>query len=87
MRNAVLAADRLLRKGHIPYVPHLTHLWHMIVPHLYEDWLTLDKEWLKICDAVLRLPGESHGADDEVKTAECLGIPVYYSEVSIPPAR
>jgi len=84
VRTAILAANRLLRKGHIPFVPHLTHFWHLVVPHPYEDWLELDMEWLKVCDAVLRLPGESPGADVEVRLAESLGIPVYYNEVAIP---
>jgi hypothetical protein len=43
-----------------------------------------DFEWLKCCDAVLRLPGESTGADREVALAKELGIPVYYSIADIP---
>ncbi len=31
------------------------------------------------CDAILRVPGESKGADQDVKLAKELGIPVYYS--------
>jgi hypothetical protein len=36
-------------------------------------------EWLAVCDCVLRLPGESKGADAEVKFAQEIGKPVYYS--------
>jgi len=32
---------------------------------------------LKRCDAVLRLPGASHGADRDVACAQALGLPVY----------
>jgi len=77
--NAVMAGDMVLDLGHIPYVPHLTHLWHLISPHPHEEWLTLDREWLKVCDMVLRIPGESAGADQEVELAEELGIPVVYN--------
>lgn len=31
------------------------------------------------CDAILRVPGESKGADQDVKLAMELGIPVYHS--------
>ena len=30
------------------------------------------------CDAVLRIPGASTGADNDVKVAHALGLPVYY---------
>lgn len=44
----------------------------------HEDWLEMDKEIIRRCDAVLRLPGESVGADDEVVCAERNGIPVFH---------
>lgn len=34
---------------------------------------------LQHCDAVLRLPGESKGADQDVAIARERGLPVYYS--------
>ncbi|WP_329229271.1 DUF4406 domain-containing protein [Streptomyces sp. NBC_01460] len=37
------------------------------------------------CDAVLRLPGESAGADQDVATARRLGLPVYDDVAQIPP--
>ncbi|WP_228373003.1 DUF4406 domain-containing protein [Demequina maris] len=36
------------------------------------------------CDAVLRLPGESKGADQDVAIARERGIPVYFSLDEIP---
>jgi hypothetical protein len=36
------------------------------------------------CDAVLRLPGESRGADQDVAIARQLGIPVYLRIEDIP---
>jgi hypothetical protein len=78
VRNAVLAADQLFEAGHTPYVPHLNHLWHTIAPRPWADWLRMDLEWLAVCDALLRLPGESQGADAEVERAKSLRIPVFY---------
>ncbi|MFD3331009.1 DUF4406 domain-containing protein [Streptomyces sp. NPDC058701] len=36
------------------------------------------------CDAVLRLPGESAGADGDVATARRRGLPVYHDVAEIP---
>lgn len=36
------------------------------------------------CDAVLRIPGESKGADGDVKLADKLSLPVYYRLEDIP---
>jgi NAD-dependent oxidoreductase involved in siderophore biosynthesis len=36
------------------------------------------------CDAVLRLPGESRGAEQDVAIARQLGIPVYLRIEDIP---
>jgi hypothetical protein len=82
-RSAILVAEQLRDKGFIPFVPHLTHLWHLISPHEIDYWYEYDIEWLKKCDALLRLPGESKGADNEVKVAQELGIPVFYDIDSI----
>ncbi|MGW8744763.1 DUF4406 domain-containing protein [Streptomyces sp. NPDC055794] len=36
------------------------------------------------CDAVLRLPGESAGADQDVATARRRGLPVYHDVAELP---
>lgn len=77
VRNAYEAADRLADLGFAPFVPHATHFWHMLFPRPYEFWLELDNQFLPLCEVVLRLPGESKGADKEVDLAESLGIPVF----------
>jgi hypothetical protein len=41
---------------------------------------------LQRCDAVLRLPGESVGADNDVAIARERGLPVYHRLEDIPPA-
>jgi len=39
---------------------------------------------LEHCDAVLRIPGASTGADQDVAMAEQRGLPVYYRVQDIP---
>lgn len=58
------AANSLADAGFAPFVPHMTHFWHMIFPRPYEFWLDLDNQFLPVCDALLRLPGDSSGADN-----------------------
>ncbi len=77
-RNAVLAGEELIKKGHIPFIPHLNHLWHLISPHVIDFWYEFDLRWLEVCDAIVRLPGESYGADKEVEFAISNGIRVIY---------
>jgi hypothetical protein len=79
IRAAVMMAEELLKLELIPYIPHLTAFWHIIAPHEYEFWLEYDLNWLSKCDALIRLPGESGGADKEIEYAEKMGIPVFYS--------
>lgn len=79
VRTQIEAANKLMDMGHNPFVPLLAHFQHVVLPRTYEDWLRHDLVWLPCCDCVLRLPGESNGADIEVQKAKELGIKVYYS--------
>src|SRR5580698_8684524 len=45
----------------------------------HEDWLGIDLPWVEMADAVLRLPGESAGADRETAHATANCIPVFKS--------
>jgi hypothetical protein len=83
VRRAVEIATSLVDQGYAVYLPHLTHFWHLISPHEYQYWLDIDHQWLPLCDAVLRIPGESRGADKEADLATSLGIPVYFNEASL----
>ena len=40
---------------------------------------------LQKCDAVLRLPGESRGADQDIAIARSRNLPVYFSLDEVPP--
>ncbi len=66
-------------QGVAPFAPLLYHFQHLVHPRTELQWMELDLEWVKACDAVLRLPGESKGADQEVEWAIALDIPVFYS--------
>ena len=76
---AVIASNTLLEAGYVPYVPHLTHFWDMIRPQFRNIWLQYHLNWLRRCDALLRLPGFSKGADEELDFALTLNIPVFAS--------
>lgn len=78
-RTAILTGSKLLARGFTPFVPHLTMFWHMLDPQDYEVWLNFDFEWVKTCDGLLRLEGESSGADREVRVAVEHKIPVFFS--------
>lgn len=79
VRAQIEAAEEIINLGHVPYVPLLTHFWHMISPHDHHYWMNLDRPWLLQCDAVLRLPGESKGAEEEVRVAQIHKMMVFYS--------
>lgn len=77
VRAAVLAGLAIRHAGHVPCIPHLYHFAHLLCPQPYEYWMALDLEWLAACDGLVRLPGESPGADREVERAQVLGLPVW----------
>lgn len=82
-RRAIAVGTRLIQEGVVaPIIPHLTMLWDMLTPMPYDEWLAYDRDVLVRCDAVLRLPGESSGADTEVALADELGIPVFYFDMN-----
>ena len=77
VKRSLEASDELIRVGFVPYAPLLSHYQDEIYPQSYGTWLALGLEWLDVCDCVLRLPGESRGADVEVSQAKSLGIMVF----------
>lgn len=81
VRDGIRAGTILMKRGYVPFIPHLTAVWEIAAPEdfTYEDWLSMDFEYIGMADALLRLPGDSRGADREIAEARRLGIPVYYS--------
>ena len=71
-------AHRILDYGHVPYAPLLSHFLHIYRARPYADWLRMDTAIIPRCDVLLRLPGESKGADAEVDHAVSHAIHVCY---------
>jgi hypothetical protein len=91
LRRLEDAAAPIYRLGHIPMIgewvalPIARGVDPDEVPEvdvLYDTARLL----LQRCDAVLRLPGASSGADNDVVIAQQRGLPVYYRLDDIPPA-
>ena len=85
----------LFRLGHIPIIGEwvalpLLHLAGSKKPGdaAYEEILyPVAQRLLTKCDAVLRLEGESKGADDDVRIAKERGLKIYYRLEDVPPAE
>jgi hypothetical protein len=60
----------------VPFVPHLSLLWHIVTPRPESHWYALDLAQMAHCDAIVRLPGASSGADHEMAEAMRLGLTV-----------
>lgn len=65
----------LIDAGYDVFVPHLNMLLHLMQPRTWDKWLEIDMRWLRSCDCLVRLPGESKGADLEVAHAKESLIP------------
>jgi len=78
-RTMIFACDKILDEGFIPFCPLLTHLWHIVSPKAYDVWTEYNNAWVVACDCLLRIPGESKGADAEVALALSLDMPVFYN--------
>lgn len=83
VRIAIISAHKLMLAGYAVYCPHLSHFQDLVANEFseitYQGWLNHDLEWLRACDVMYRLPGESRGADAEEAEARHLGMPVYRS--------
>lgn len=72
-------AHQLLDLGYCPIAPLLSHYLEEYRHRPWEDWMQMDLHILPIADCLLRLPGESQGADIEVAYAHEQQIPVFRS--------
>ncbi len=92
--NLEAMALPIFRKGHVPMIGEWVALPLL---HLAGSKKPGDEIWNEIqypvahrllekCDAVLRIPGDSNGADQDVAIAKKMGIPVYYHLDEIPDA-
>jgi len=60
----------------VPFIPHLSLLWHMVTPRPEWHWYELDLHQMSHCDAIVRLPGASSGADREMEVAAAFGLDI-----------
>ena len=79
VKRQIDMVDILMDKGFVPFAPLYSHFQHMAHPRPSQDWIDIDLEWVRVCDCLLRLDGESIGADGEVELATQIGIPVFFS--------
>ena len=92
LRRLEQAAWPIFEAGHIPMIGEWVALpvlesagAHGPTDPLAEQVMYPTAErLLHHCDAVLRLPGASRGADQDVAIAEARGLPVYHSLDEIP---
>ncbi|MCA8922323.1 MAG: DUF4406 domain-containing protein [Planctomycetes bacterium] len=76
VRAAIDAGAWIAAAGAAPMLPQLCVLWQLLSPMSHGAWMEIDLAWVEVADAVLRLPGESVGAELEVELAHERGIPV-----------
>lgn len=86
LANTIAAIDagiKVFQKGHIPFIPHLSH-WvdkrakETGINLTWEDYMKWDEEILKRCDALLFLK-PSRGANIELENAKKMGKIIYHS--------
>jgi len=91
LRRLEEAAWPIFAAGHVPVVgewvalPVLRSAGATVDDDLADDVLyPTARRLLEHCDAVLRLPGESAGADQDVAIATRRGLPVYHDVADVP---
>ncbi|WP_406245444.1 DUF4406 domain-containing protein [Microbacterium sp. M] len=90
LRRLEQAAWPIFAAGHIPMIGE----W-VALPILHSAGATIEDDvlyptaqrLLQHCDAVLRLPGASSGADQDVAIATDRGLPIYYDISEVPVLR
>jgi hypothetical protein len=94
LRALETAAWPIFEKGHIPMIgewvalPVLDSAGSSVFEPLAERVLyPTAQRLIQHCDAILRLPGASRGADLDVELARERGIPVYFSLDEVPAAQ
>ena len=79
LRRIMAATVEILDAGHEPFCPLLSFFIDLTHPRPWEDWMRLDLAWLKVAEAVVRIPGESRGADEEWMFAVSREIPCFFT--------
>ena len=92
LRRLEEASWPLFRAGHVPMIGEWIALpvWRaaggaQLGDSLYDEiFYPAASRLLQLCDAVLRLPGDSKGADNDVRLARERGIPVFTRIEDVP---
>ena len=92
LRRLEEASWPIFKAGHVPMIGEWVALpiWQVaggkaVGDRLYDEILhPTAGRLIERCDAILRLTGESAGADNDVRLAHERGIPVYYHVDEIP---
>lgn len=91
VQRAIDAGIAVIKKGHVPYIPHLSH-WvdkrasELNQPITWDEWMEIDSVWLSACDALLYL-APSPGANRELAQALREDKQVFYSVDDMPDVR
>lgn len=88
VRCAMEAGLRIWKKGHFPYIPHLTHWPDILSRELgidmnWSDYMRWHAPWVDACDALFLL-AESKGALLEMARAEEKGKQIFRAIDEIP---
>lgn len=83
VRRAVGAARSLDPLGFDAYLPQLSILHEIVDPQPYQHWIAHGLNMVSRCDGLIRLSGESPGAELEVEHAKELGLPVIGSRSAV----
>lgn len=88
VKNAMEAGLIIWKKGHFPYIPHLTHWPDICARELnidmdWADYMKWHAPWVDHCDALLLL-AESRGASLEYRRAREEGKVIFHSIDEIP---
>jgi hypothetical protein len=83
--KAIEVGIELIKKGHIVYIPHLSHYVHV------NKNCPLDVEWYKFDDSFIEnwantlfYITHSKGADAELELAKKLGLKIFYKLEDVP---
>ena len=84
--KAVGVGIELHKRGHIPYIPHMSH-WidkHPACNLTWKDYMKWHLAFLRHCDGLFFI-AESPGANKELKEAKKFGLKIYRSLDEIEP--
>ncbi len=76
---AIVVTRELIEAGFAPFCPHLSLHVDPIGEYPHDTWMQVDLPWVAVSDAMIRMPGESKGADIEEDHAATIGVPVFGS--------